>query len=152
MYMTLSHIVDSIVEIMLFLSLPLSFIFRHRARRQQARVTAIRVKGIRTRGIINARYTGRFHWYLAFSYADQGREYMRRQSISRTAYDKIREGAAVDVAYIPENPQEAVLVDIDMWPFARSLAMIFILLSIAFIISVIGGGFLLLMLQFGRPW
>ena len=134
------------ILIILFLCQPVSLICWYRNRQQQARVRVLRRQGIRTNGIIKARYIGRFHWYLAFSYEDQGKEYLQRQSVFRTAYDKIQEGATVSVAYWPDDPQEAVLVNSEVWPLLRSLTILFSALSFAFVFLVIVGGFLLLVI------
>lgn len=62
--------------------------------------------------------------YLAYSYQHEGKTYYQMQSVTSEAYKNTSEGATERVYYLPDDPKQSILADIEMASGSKQLAFV----------------------------
>lgn len=102
----------------------------------------VRRQGVQTTGTIAFRRAGPLHMELAYSYQHEGKTYHQIQPVTKEAFDKADEGVEVPILYLPNDPHQSILRDIErtfpskrmayfFWIITCSVGFIFVLFTIA---------------------
>ena len=112
------------VLVLIIAGIILSIIFTLRSRGQKAYRSKVRLRAIQTTGTVIIRHADPLATYLAYSYQHEGKTWYQMQSVTSKDANNASEGTAVRVYYLPEDPKQSILADIEMASGSRQLAFI----------------------------
>ena len=102
------------------------------------RDTHIKNRGISTSGTLIQRHLGWFNFYLTYTYAYQEKTYIRVQPVTREAYESVEERACVEVYYIPDDPQKALLAQFKAYYLINRVILAYSIIVLISILALIG--------------